>query len=47
MKVLQDIRIGRGKLPPVLRIQANNYGRKNKNIYVLGLCATLVALGFF
>jgi hypothetical protein len=34
-------------LPPVLRIQADNCGRENKNIYVLGLYATLVALGFF
>ena len=35
-----------GKLPLVFCIQANNCGRENKNIYVLGLCATLVVLGF-
>ena len=47
MKVLCDVKHQRGRLPPVLRIQADNCGRENKNVYILGLCATLVALGFF
>jgi hypothetical protein len=47
MKVLQDVKHRRGKLAPVLRIQADNCGRENKNVYIFGLCATLVALGFF
>ena len=34
-------------MPPTLRIQADNCTRKNKNIYMFALCATLVGLGFF
>jgi hypothetical protein len=30
-----------------LRIQADNCGRKNKNVYILALCGTLVALEVF
>jgi hypothetical protein len=33
MKVLQDRRIFRGKLPPILRIQIDNCGKENNNIY--------------
>ena len=47
MKVLCDVKHQRGRLPHVLRIQTYNCGRENKNIYILGLCAILVALGFF
>jgi hypothetical protein len=46
MKVLQDVKRRRSRLPPHLRIQADNCGRENKNVYMLALCATLVALGF-
>jgi hypothetical protein len=38
-----DVRARQGKLPPVPRIQADNCKRKNKNIYMFGLCAALVA----
>ena len=47
MKVLCDVKHRRGRLSPVLRIQAYNRERENKNVYIFGLCATLVALGFF
>ena len=47
MKVLCDIKHRRGRLLHILRIQADNCGRENKNVYILGLYTTLVALGFF
>ena len=47
MKVLGDVRQRRGTFFPLLRIQADNCGRENKNKYVFGLCATLVGLGYF
>ena len=47
MKVLCDVKHQRGRLPPVIRIYANNYGSENKIVYILGFCATPVALGFF
>ena len=48
MNVITDVRDCRGGiLPPVLCIQANNYGRKNKNHYIFALCAALVGLGYF
>jgi hypothetical protein len=47
MKVLQDVKQRRNRLPPYLRIQADNCGRENKNVYILALCGTLVALGIF
>ena len=47
MKVLTRVRLARGKLPPILHIQADNCGRENKNKYFLALCATLVAHGYF
>jgi hypothetical protein len=47
MKVLQDVKRRRNRLPPYLRIQADNCGRENKNVYILALCGTLVALGIF
>ena len=46
-KVLDDVRSRKGSLPPVLRIQADNYGRENKNKYMFAYCASLVALGYF
>ena len=46
-KVLGDVRSRKGSLPPVLRIQADNYGRENKNKYMFAYCASLVALGYF
>ena len=47
MKVLQDVKQRRGQYPPILSIQANNCGSENKNVYILGLCATLVSLKLF
>lgn len=47
MKVLEDVRRHRRKLRPILKIQAANCRRENKNIYLLALCANLVAFGFF
>ena len=34
-------------MPLVLRIQVDNCGRENKNIYMFGLCAVLVAQRYF
>jgi hypothetical protein len=47
MHAIGDVRIRREKLPPVLRIQANDCGWENKNIYMFGLCAALVEQGYF
>ena len=48
MHVLQDVCNQRGDiLPPKLRIQADNYGRENKNQYMFALCAALVAFKYF
>ena len=48
MNVINDIRdrLG-GLLPPVLRIQEDNYDRENKNQYMFALYAALVGLGYF
>ena len=46
-KVLGDVRSRKESLPPVLRIQADNCGRENKNKYMFAYCASLVALGYF
>ena len=46
-KVLGDVRNRKGSLPPILRIQADNYGRENKNKYMFAYCASLVALEYF
>ena len=46
-KVLDDVRSRKGSLPPVLRIQADNCGRENKNKYMFAYCASLVTLGYF
>ena len=48
MHVIDDVRarLG-GKLPPVLRIQADNCGRENKNQYMFFFCAVLVGLKYF
>ena len=48
MHVIDDVRTCRGeKLPLVLRIQADNCGRENKNQYMFALCAILVGLRYF
>ena len=47
MRVLRHMHITRTALPPILCIHADNCGRENKNKYLLGLCATLVGLGYF
>jgi hypothetical protein len=47
MNVLHDVKQRRSRLPPYLRIQADNCGRENKNVYILALYRTLVALGIF
>ena len=48
MHVIDDVRARRGgKLPPVLRIQADNCGRENKNQYMFVFCAVLVGLRYF
>jgi hypothetical protein len=47
MEVIRDVKRRHGRLPPYLRIQADNCGRENKNVYILALCGTLVALGIF
>ena len=48
MHVLQDVHNWQGNiLPPKLCIQANNYGKENKNQYISALCAALVALEYF
>ena len=48
MHVLEDVRSRRGnRLPPILRIQADNCARENKNQYMFALCATLVGLKYF
>jgi hypothetical protein len=41
------VQIARDALLPILCIQVDNCGRENKNKYLLGLCATLVGLGYF
>jgi hypothetical protein len=45
MHVIADVRRRKGRLPPTLRIQADNCTRENKNIYIFALCAALVGLG--
>ena len=47
IRVLGNVRSRRGTLPPTLCIQADNCSRENKNKYMFGFCATLVALGHF
>jgi hypothetical protein len=47
MHVIADVRRRKDRLPPTLRIQADNYTRENKNIYMFALCAALVGLGYF
>jgi hypothetical protein len=47
MKVLQDVKQRRNRFPPYLQIQANNCGKENKNVYILALYGTLVALEIF
>ena len=47
MGVLNAVHSARGTLPPILCIQADNCARENKNKFLLGLCATLVGLGYF
>ena len=47
MNVICDVKRRKGFLPSTLRIQVDNTTRKNKNIYMFAMCATLVGLGFF
>jgi hypothetical protein len=47
LHVIADVRRRKGRLPPTLRIQADNCTRENKNIYMFALCAALVGLGYF
>ena len=48
MNVINDVRDRHGGLLPlVLRIQAHNCGRENKNQYIFAFYATLVGLGYF
>jgi hypothetical protein len=47
MHVIADVRRRKGRLSPTLQIQADNYTRENKNIYIFALCAVLVGLGYF
>jgi hypothetical protein len=47
MHAIGDVKARQGKLSSVLRIQADNYGRENKNIYMFGYCTVLVAQGYF
>jgi hypothetical protein len=47
MHVIADVRRRKGRLPPMLRIQANNTTQENKNIYMFVLCIVLVGLGYF
>jgi hypothetical protein len=47
MHVITDVRRRKDRLPPTLRIQADNCTRENKNIYMFALCAALVRLGYF
>ena len=45
--VLGDVRSRRGTLPPIVRIQADNCSRENKNKYIFAFCATLGHLDIF
>jgi hypothetical protein len=47
MHVIANVQRRKGRLPPTLRIQADNCIQKNKNIYMFALCAALVGLGYF
>jgi hypothetical protein len=47
MHVIADVRRRKDRLPPTLRIQADNCTRENKNIYMFVLCAALMGLGYF
>ena len=48
MNVINNVRdCCGGMLPPVLRIQADNCSRENKNQYMFALCATIVGLRYF
>ena len=48
MHVILDVQTRHsGTLPPVLRIQADNCGRENRNQYMFALCATLIGLEYF
>jgi hypothetical protein len=47
MEVVKDVKRRRSRLPLYLCIQADNCRRENKNVYILALCGTLVALGIF
>ena len=48
MHVIDDVQTRRGgKLPPILRIQADNCSRETKNQYMFAFCAILIGLRHF
>ena len=47
VKILDDVKIRQGTLPPTLSIQTKKCLRENKNKYMFAFCACLVALGHF
>jgi hypothetical protein len=47
MHAIGDVQVRRGKLPPVLRIQVDNCGRENKNIYMFGFMQSSGGAGVF
>ena len=47
MRAIRSVHLSRGKLPPILRIQADNCWRENKNKFIFGLCSMLVAQNIF
>jgi hypothetical protein len=47
MRVLNYVHSTRGALSSILCIQTDYCARENKNKFLLGLCATLVGLGYF
>ena len=47
MNAICDVKQRKDFLPLTLKIQVDNTIRKNKNIYMFAMCATLVGVGFF
>ena len=47
MHLIADVKWRKDRLPPTLRIQANNCTYKNKNIYMFIFCTILEAMGYF
>ncbi|GBG80184.1 hypothetical protein CBR_g30550 [Chara braunii] len=46
-KVLRDVQAREGKLPPLLRVQADNCGGQNKNRFIFAFLALLVKFRIF